>query len=118
MVAPQGRVRRPPASSQIGDARAPGEPGPDPGPDADGPVLTPGQVAGLLGGRIIASYPNPGPGSPVAYGPRDPATVLMARGHRVALRDGAYHLDGEPATPEMLASRAARPGPAGPGAGR
>jgi hypothetical protein len=69
--------------------------------------LTPGQVAALLGGEVIGSYPDANSPAPVAYGPRDAATVLMTHGHRVALRDGAYVVDGERLTPGVLEQLAA-----------
>jgi len=97
----------------VGDA--PDEPGPDDGPGVpDDAVpggsahLTPEQVARLLGGEIIGSYVSTIPARPVAYGPRDAITVLMAHGHRVAVRDGAYFVDGERVTPEALARLAAK----------
>jgi hypothetical protein len=93
---------------------APGEPSPDRGgglPAAAMPGgsshLTAEQVARLLGGEIIGTYVSALPARPVAYGPRDAITVLMARGHRVALRDGAYFVDGERVPPGDLARLAA-----------
>ncbi len=116
MLTPQGRVDGPPPGGQAEAVQA--SAGAGPGPGAAGAVLTPQQVAGRLGGRIIASYPDSSPARPAAYGPRDAVTALMARGHRVALREGIYYVDGEPVTPGMLAGRAAGPGPDAPGAGR
>jgi hypothetical protein len=82
--------------------KAPSEPSLDHGPDVPaaampaGPAhLTAEQVARRLGGEIIATYVSAIPARPVAYGPRDAITVLMAHGHRVALRDGAFFVDGE-----------------------
>jgi hypothetical protein len=99
--------------------KAPGEPSPDRGsglPAAAMPggssYLTPEQVARLLGGEIIASYASTIPARQVAYGPRDAITVLMAHGHQVALRDGAYVVDGERVPPEVLARLAAELEPA------
>lgn len=98
MLISQGTVGRPQAPSQIDAVQDSAEPDAAPVPGADGTALTPGQVAGRLGGQIIASYPNHGPAAPVGYGQPDAATVLMARGHRVALRDGTYYVDGAAAT--------------------
>ena len=98
--------------------KAPGEPSTDRGglPAAAMPGgsshLTPEQVARLLGGEIIASYASTIPARQVAYGPRDAITVLMAHGHRVAVRDGAYFVGGERVTPEALARLAAELEPA------
>jgi hypothetical protein len=64
--------------------------------------LLPEQVATLLGGEIIGTYASTFPARPVACGPRDAVAVLMAHGHRVALRDGAYFVDGERVAPGGL----------------
>ncbi len=69
--------------------------------------LTPEQVAEVLGGEIIISYKGASSPGRVVYGPRDAITVLMAYGHRVALRDGAYYVDGERAAPGVLSQLAA-----------
>lgn len=104
--------KRPACIYSVGDASD--EPSPDDGPGVPADAvpggsahLTPEQVARLLGGEIIGSYVSAIPARPVAYGPRDAITVLMAHCHRVAVRDGAYFVDGERVTPDALARLAA-----------
>ncbi|MGH3286625.1 MAG: hypothetical protein ACRDPD_18435 [Streptosporangiaceae bacterium] len=110
MLTPGGRSGGPRDDGPAGAPAASGGPRTAPEPGADTIALTPEQVAAALGGEIIASYASAGPGPPPAYGPRDASTVLMARGHRVALQGGAWYVDGQRVTAEALEQLAAGPG--------
>ena len=99
--------RRPACIYSVG--KAPDEPSAVDGPhvpaaamSAGSAHLTPEQVARRLGGEIIGTYASTMPARPAAYGPRDAITLLMAHGHRVALRDDAYFVDGKRVAPGGL----------------
>jgi len=67
--------------------------------------LEPAAVAAALGGRQLTAP------APIAYGRRDAASILMARGHKVAMPYGpggpaCYLLDGAQVTPEQLEAAA------------